>query len=367
MNDETLSLIQESLDRFYQCHAIFQVLGVRLTGFTLPRQHSISHYPQQICLFGAPNGLCSSITKSKHIPVVKKTFRCSNCCKALGQILLRNQQQDKIAVAHCDFESRGMLRGKVLTDACARAGIPGMSSLTYSYEAGLNHNLDNPGNAAAHNADTGVPSDNVSNGGGDDGHGGQGGDDNDAQGTVSHIFLPSKHGMFCFPVLFHGLNYLCSIDRGYPTNSEALAIVFNQHDFHELIQCFLFDQVHLGDVNPPSSSDVALGECPPFNSAISVYHSMMAVFYSPSDPCGPRGMCCKSICLTPCWQKGPPCRDTVFVKCDAAIPGVCGLDVVRLLAVFSFVWGGKYYPCALVRWFVHTAEEVDAGMGMWVV
>ena len=35
MNDNTLLLIQESLDRFYQCHAIFQVLGVCPGGFSL--------------------------------------------------------------------------------------------------------------------------------------------------------------------------------------------------------------------------------------------------------------------------------------------------------------------------------------------
>ena len=29
INDDTLALIQDSLDRFYHCRAIFQVLGVR--------------------------------------------------------------------------------------------------------------------------------------------------------------------------------------------------------------------------------------------------------------------------------------------------------------------------------------------------
>ena len=76
-------------------------------------------------MFGAPNGLCSSITESKHIPSVKKPCDRSNHCNALGQILLTNQRLDKLTAAHVDFESRGMLRGMVLTDACARAGSPG--------------------------------------------------------------------------------------------------------------------------------------------------------------------------------------------------------------------------------------------------
>lgn len=207
MNDDTLLLIQDSLDRFYQCRAIFQVLGVRPAGFTLPRQHSLAHYPQLIRMFGAPNGLCTSITESKHIPSVKRPYDRSNHCNALGQILLTNQRQDKLAAARVDFEHRGMLRGLVLPDACARAGTPGMSPLTYTYES-LNRILDNPGNAATQNADTGVPSDNVSNGGGDDDdgdrHGSQRGDDNDVQGVVSHVYLPSRRGMFfLYLISFH--------------------------------------------------------------------------------------------------------------------------------------------------------------------
>jgi hypothetical protein len=125
MNDDTLSLIQLSLDRFYYCRAIFQVLGVRPAGFSLPRQHSLSHYPQLIRKFGAPNGLCSSITESKHIPSVKKSYRRSNRCNPMGQMLLTNQRMDKLAAARADFESRGMLGGTALTDACARAALPG--------------------------------------------------------------------------------------------------------------------------------------------------------------------------------------------------------------------------------------------------
>ncbi|KIJ16060.1 hypothetical protein PAXINDRAFT_76254, partial [Paxillus involutus ATCC 200175] len=42
--------------------------------------------------FGAPNGLCPSITESKHITAVKKPWRRSNKHNALGQILRTNQR-----------------------------------------------------------------------------------------------------------------------------------------------------------------------------------------------------------------------------------------------------------------------------------
>ena len=57
----------------------------------MPRQHSIIHYYALIRLFGAPNGLCSSITESKHIRAVKEPWRRSNRNEALGQMLITNR------------------------------------------------------------------------------------------------------------------------------------------------------------------------------------------------------------------------------------------------------------------------------------
>ncbi|KAH9028838.1 hypothetical protein EDB83DRAFT_2230010 [Lactarius deliciosus] len=37
--------------------------------------------------FGALNGLCSSITESKHIKAVKEPWHCSSCNKLPGQII----------------------------------------------------------------------------------------------------------------------------------------------------------------------------------------------------------------------------------------------------------------------------------------
>ena len=134
INDDTLTSIRAALANFHHYRNIFQITGVRNmdAGFNLPRQHSLGHYPQLIRLFGAPNGLCSSITESKHIGAVKNPYRVSNRCDPLGQMLLTNQRMDKLAAARVDFESRGMLQGPVLIDACARAGALGKLVLTRS-------------------------------------------------------------------------------------------------------------------------------------------------------------------------------------------------------------------------------------------
>jgi hypothetical protein len=44
------------------------------TDIFLPRQHTLGHYLTSVMLFSLPNGLCSSITESKHIKAVKEPW-----------------------------------------------------------------------------------------------------------------------------------------------------------------------------------------------------------------------------------------------------------------------------------------------------
>src|SRR6266702_2163358 len=69
----------------------------------------MNHYLDMIHLFGAPNGLCSSITEAKHIKAVKEPWHRSNCNKPLKQMLLTNQCLNKLAAARIYFMQRGML------------------------------------------------------------------------------------------------------------------------------------------------------------------------------------------------------------------------------------------------------------------
>jgi len=113
---QSLKELDDALSRFHENRTIFQECGVRTTekGFCLPRQHSLVHYARMIRAFGAPNGLCSSITESKHIKAVKKPWRRSSRFEALSQMLLTNQRLDKLAASRADFTARGMLAGDVL-------------------------------------------------------------------------------------------------------------------------------------------------------------------------------------------------------------------------------------------------------------
>ncbi|KAH7902794.1 hypothetical protein BJ138DRAFT_277426, partial [Hygrophoropsis aurantiaca] len=118
ITEETLAQIQDALDRFHLYRAIFTTTKTVFT-FSLPRQHSMTHYPLMIRLFAAPNGLCSSITESKHIKAVKEPWRRSNRNHPLGQILKTNQRLDKLAASRADFGKRGMLKGTCLSAVLA--------------------------------------------------------------------------------------------------------------------------------------------------------------------------------------------------------------------------------------------------------
>ena len=111
ITEDTLNEIDDAVERFHKHRVIFQETGVRpmtTEGFSLPRQHSILHYNIHIRNFGAPNGLCSSITESKHIEAVKKPWRRSNRYEPIKQMLLTNERLDKLSSAHIDFRERGM-------------------------------------------------------------------------------------------------------------------------------------------------------------------------------------------------------------------------------------------------------------------
>lgn len=115
-DEHSLSLIKTALDRFYTYRPIFQETGVREpgpAGFLLPRQHSMKHYLALIAEFGAPNGLCSSITESKHIRAIKDPWRSSSHNEPMKEMMMTNQRLDKLAAARVDFCQRGMLMGGV--------------------------------------------------------------------------------------------------------------------------------------------------------------------------------------------------------------------------------------------------------------
>ena len=127
-DESALDAIDTAVARFHAYRTVFEDVGIR-NNFSLPRQHSVKHFRLLIQMFGAPNGLCSSITESKHIKAVKEPYRRSSHFEALGQMLLSNQRSDKLAACRVDLTARNMLDGPCLAPGVIPIRSPSLPPL----------------------------------------------------------------------------------------------------------------------------------------------------------------------------------------------------------------------------------------------
>ncbi|KAI9453314.1 hypothetical protein BJY52DRAFT_1205512 [Lactarius psammicola] len=329
IDEDTLAEIENALARFHEHREIFRELGVQPDGFSLPRQHSLVHYPFLITQFGAPNGLCSSITESKHIKAIKRPYRRSSRNKALGQILVTNQRLDKLAAARIYFASLGMLDGPCIIGP-----------------------LDPPDN----NPTQPIPQENVplpspppvnQN------------EESEEVGTIDDVVDE--------PESYSEITLSKTYVRKLPQDIYALARYIQQLQLPLLTRQFLY--THLHPLPPLPASQIPEGGLPQLSSKVYVYTSARAVFYAPSDLSGLGGLRPERIRSTQSWRGGPQRRDCIFVgNSDVPdAPGMRGLLVARALLFFSFVYDNTKYPCVLVHWFSIVGDEPCDEAGMWVV
>ncbi|KAH9027343.1 hypothetical protein EDB85DRAFT_2172406 [Lactarius pseudohatsudake] len=303
--------LRDCVQTFHRLRAIFVETGARTT-LSLPRQHALNHFYNAIHLFGSPNGLCSSITESKHIRAVKEPWRRSSRYLALTQMLRTLLRLDKMSVLRQRLEDNGTLRGSVLT-----SGQPGPGSGANDMPIVDSEELEDEDEAAV----SGKPQD------------------------VSEF----------------DVQLAVKLQYDYPSQLHALAVYIKQPKFPLVFTQFLYKVSHPDEQVAPST----IGECPAFEGMIKVHHSAVATFYAPGDLSGSGGLRRERIRSTPHFF-GHPRRDTVFVVLDDSQPGMDGMEIGRVLLFFSFEYRRKSFSCALINWFVH-ADERDPDTGMWVV
>ncbi|KAF8824765.1 hypothetical protein HHX47_DHR7000221 [Lentinula edodes] len=110
LSSSNLSEMDNLLTRFHHHRTSFINSGVR-EAISLPHQHGLTHYVPETRLFGSPNGLCSSITESKHIKSVKEPWRRSSHSEALTQMVTSITQSDKLVAMKRRLEKQGMTVG----------------------------------------------------------------------------------------------------------------------------------------------------------------------------------------------------------------------------------------------------------------
>ncbi|KAH9916928.1 uncharacterized protein B0H18DRAFT_1087215 [Fomitopsis serialis] len=339
-DEDSLHLMETHLRRFHELREVFREEAIR-ANFALPRQHALMHYVRGIKLFGSPNGLCSSITESKHIRAVKKPWRATNKNNPLQQILKINCWLSKLAAARSVWGAHGLLQYDVLT--AARHHV---------HPEYFDSDDDEDNNIGPHLADEDEPN------GADD----EGGDaDNrhfndiaDVAGEPEPLSIElAKKPAYSRPITRLDLD---------PRLKTLLP---------GLIRRFLYDQL-----DPPADSDsdsdiepedVDIEDCPRFHGHVAVYYSARALFYAPSELSGPGGMHSEVIRSHPLWYGKYERRDTVLVQ-DGPDNGLMGgMIVARVLAFLSFSHNEIKYPCALVHWLLPVGDAPDSTTGMWIL
>ncbi|KAI1789248.1 hypothetical protein LXA43DRAFT_1155148, partial [Ganoderma leucocontextum] len=315
----SLDTMRGLLTNFHELRSIFVEAGVRMNGFGLPRQHSLVHYVRNIQLFGSPNGLCSSITESKHISAVKQPWRESNRRNPLGQILRKLTRRNKLAAARVEFGRRGMLYGDVLVHARLVAGVNADSDSSDSEdtEADEDERFRELAEAIAS-------------------------DESPADAYVTLSETPA-----------------------YTKTATQVSELLNQPHLIPMMRRFLYTQARPdGD----DADQVPLENCPYVwgGTRLSVFHSASAAFFAPSEHAGPNGMQREMIRATPCWWGEYSRYDTVFISTDQDTLGMDGMEVARVRGFLSFEHEDVEYKCAIVEWF-DTEEDLDPVTGMYVV
>ncbi|KAI0040568.1 hypothetical protein FA95DRAFT_1611699 [Auriscalpium vulgare] len=310
-----LNAMDRALARFHRYRQVFEDAGIRPDGFSLPRQHALVHYVRSIRLFGSPNGLCSSITESKHIASVKRPWRRSSRNKPLPQILVTNTRLSKLAAARSDFGRRNMLRGDVLVHSLHAAGIEEMAP------------DDDEGEGNGDAVDDAQPADGIVI---------------DAETKLAYRAASS--------CTFAQLGYALD-DPGFLTT----------------LRRFLFDQLHrdvgvtADDVDPDAWPDVYGG------NRVSIYPSASSTFYAPSEASGTGGMHREIIRSVPRWFNNSERRDTVLIQSGDEDERMAGMVVGRVLRFISFKHDDVQYPCAVINWFLPADAAPDPIFGLWKV
>ncbi|KAG1876353.1 hypothetical protein F4604DRAFT_1880643 [Suillus subluteus] len=345
IDSNSLNALDDALERFHRHHEIFQTSGVCPNGFNLPRQHSLIHYHKMIRAFGAPNGLCSSITESKHIKAVKEPWQWSSQFEALNQMLLTNQRLDKLAASHIDFANCGMLRGTCLSYILDKLGINAPAYNAEDIQVQLEDEpivIPHLGHNNHVNAGADADQDNAAEPEGDAVAGPM---------VIAHVDLAKKSGKWT------------QTKRIYP---DLLADQIGEPNLMTHIQQFLHDQLRHSDSKSEASADSS-SALPELHEKITLYTSAVATFFTPSDISGIGGMRYEHIRAMDTWRNSPGRYDCAFISTDPTAEGMSGFDIAQVRLFFSFKHDGVYYPCAFVHWFKRVHNSQDENTGMWVV
>ncbi|EIW77456.1 hypothetical protein CONPUDRAFT_157705 [Coniophora puteana RWD-64-598 SS2] len=329
LTDTDITELERALAEFHHHRTIFEESGVAAS-LSLPRQHSLVHYIHLIRQYGAPNGLCSSITESKHIEAVKEPWRRSSRFDALGQMLVTNQRLDKLKAIRIDFAARGMLNPIFLP-----APLRALQDLTEG-----NH-FQEPPPAPENALQFHEPR---------------------SRSVEECEDEPQIDGT----TLMAEVNLAAKSNPARSRTFQDLADEINVPNIRRLTRRFLYSQLH-PNVTLRTARSVPPQDLPNIPDKLRVYDSAVSVFRAPSDLCGSSGLRRERIRSTPVWRGEAARYDTAFIMTQPDVAGIFSMEVARVLAFFSFKHQDIVHPCVVVHWYNWYGDARDDKTGMYMV
>ncbi|KIL60923.1 hypothetical protein M378DRAFT_83194, partial [Amanita muscaria Koide BX008] len=314
ISSHDLTRLKNELRRFHQLRQVFIDVGVR-TSISLPCQHAVSHYPRGIQYFGSLNGLCSTITESKHIKVVKEPWRRSNRYNALSQMLTTISRGEQLSALQMLFTSNGMLTGTTASYIKQELWREATAANIFSLDV-----TDSQRDETVELDDLDFP------------HAGS------SVGPLTPLTYPESQ--YDIP---NGLNI-----------SNQLSFNPNFVNFNPGPNGSFFLQPN-GMTNLQSLNGFV-----PNGFNLEGLKANGGI-----DLCGAGGMSRETIRANPRWHKTQR-YDTVFVALDDQ-PGMRGMVIARVLLFFSFQFRRRNFECTLVNWFVREHDEPHPDTRMWEV
>ncbi len=384
IDTHALEELDDALSRFQEHRTIFVTTGIRSEqNLVPPRQHSADHYLLMIREFGAPNGLCTSITESKHIKAVKEPWRRSNRFKPLQQMLVNNERMDKLTAARAHFEAKGMLDSETALDlgtfffrfyACFSKWITGEDMANDDENIANNtqpeDNAESDGTISAETDDEPVEEDNELDDNGD--QLGSDGDESDTDTEASELADLTTPGSRI--TLSTKVNRSCTSPTPRPLCCAELMNITGSGvfvpdlvrqiklpRFVELLSQYMSYHSDIPYVNFAHPLPNSWHENVPLSTYPSVKIRRRALSSGGSEERS------ELVRATETWRKGPGRFDTVFVQERPGTQTISsgGLSVARVRLFFLFFFAGKFHQCAFVtNYQLDTSQDPDTGM--WI-
>ncbi len=330
----SLAAMQEALDQFHELRKIFVELGVR-DDFNLPRQHALIHYIQAIEMFGSPNGLCSSITESKHIDAVKRIWRASSRRTPIAEMVRHLARRSKMAAARVEFGRLGMLHGDVLTAVRLDLGADDVEDTQT-----LREDAFRLAQAACDAQDA-----------------------RDVLDTTASIKLGARD---CESPNSPDPDASMLITHIAVIRLNDLADELERPQLRDDVMRFLHGRIYVDGDFEADADDEEFPHISP-REKLGRHLSATIVFHAPSELSGPHGMRSEVVRCNPSWYNKYPRFDTILVTTDPDVWGMSRFRVARLRQLISIPHGHTRYEGAFVEWFTTSGDAPDPETGMWLV